>query len=168
MAIHSQRHGVCVWQKANFGFSFLPGPHAQLKNHHKTAGGGGSRAQNRGGGEGDAAEAEGGAGSRRSGPRPYLAIFVSQCMPNPSSSPLLTLPLHAQSFLNASAPTDPTRSPLAPPHSALPGQSLGPLLGPTSRGPTCGPTQPYSAATRPCSAPLGLTLPLPARFSGPK
>ena len=53
---------VCVWQKGKpscstgggGGFSFLPGPHAQLENH-KTAGEGGgdaagSRAQNRGGG----------------------------------------------------------------------------------------------------------------------
>ena len=51
MAIHSQRHdgwvGGCVcWAKrenhpvpqGGGGFSFLPGPHAQLENH-KTAGG---------------------------------------------------------------------------------------------------------------------------------
>ena len=49
MAIHSQRHGVCVcvyggetilFHKgggAGGGFSFLPGPHVQLENH-KTAG----------------------------------------------------------------------------------------------------------------------------------
>ena len=76
MAIHSQRHGVCACVRAcvracvcvcgakgrtilfhrggGGGFSFRPGPHAQLKNH-KTAGVGGgdaagSRAQNRGGG----------------------------------------------------------------------------------------------------------------------
>ena len=54
MAIHSQRHGVCVCvakgktilfhRGGGGGFSFLPGPHAQLENH-KTAGG-------RGGGRG--------------------------------------------------------------------------------------------------------------------
>ena len=63
MAIHSQRHGVCVcmakgktilFHRVGGGFSFPPGPHAQLENH-KTAGVGGgdaagSRAQNRGGG----------------------------------------------------------------------------------------------------------------------
>ena len=46
MAIHSQRHGVCVYGKrenhpvpqGGGGFSFLPGLHAQLENH-KTAGG---------------------------------------------------------------------------------------------------------------------------------
>ena len=45
MAIHSQRHGVCVCGKkenhpvpeGGGGFWFLPGPHAQLENH-KTAG----------------------------------------------------------------------------------------------------------------------------------
>ena len=64
---------VCVYGKRENhpvpqggGVSFLPGPHAQLENH-KTAGVGGgdaagSRAQNRSGGEGDAAQGGGGGG----------------------------------------------------------------------------------------------------------
>ena len=73
MAIHSQRHGVCVCvgQKGKpscstgggGGFSFLPGPHAQLENH-KAAGVGEGMPQEAehktaAVGEGDAAEAEG-------------------------------------------------------------------------------------------------------------
>ena len=71
MAIHSQRHGlcVCVWRKGKpacstggGGFSFLPGPHAQLENT-KPQGWGGDvqEAEHKTAavGEGDAAEAEG-------------------------------------------------------------------------------------------------------------
>ena len=72
MAIHSQRHGVCVcmakgktilFHRGGGGFSFLPGPHAQLENH-KTAGVGEGMPQEAehktaAVGEGDAAEAEG-------------------------------------------------------------------------------------------------------------
>ena len=56
MAIHSQRHGVCVYGKRENhpvpqgrGFSFLPGEGMPQEAEHKTAAVG----------EGDAAEAEG-------------------------------------------------------------------------------------------------------------
>ena len=93
MAIHSQKRGVCVWQKGKpscstggggggGGFSFLPGPHAQLENHTTAwVGGEGMREEAEhkiaAVGQGDAAEAEGYPVPHRGGGGEYTMTSIT-------------------------------------------------------------------------------------------